>query len=552
MSRARGHDPNSPCTTNANSVSCPRTSGSLRGVEESIASALEGLGRPLAALQALKGERRVFLVGGTVRDIIMGRAPTDYDFAVSGSGIEFARMLARRLRASFVLLSEPDDQARVVYPGTRDSPGQRGQSRVFGARIPGQSPRKAGTVPVTLDFNGFGEQTILDDLKRRDFTINAIACEVEGPVQTQRPQRTRRAGRKQSASSGLRIADSGLLDPFDGRKAIAEQRIVPVSAQSLASDPLRLLRAIRFALELGFQVDSEVWQQARGVSLAGVAAERIGYELLRIMNCDRSLPHLERLSKLGFLHQLFPEAKPLLDYPELMKHSLGTYRKLEELTHRTSFFSQFEPEFQACVGLGPHFPALLKLAGLFHDIGKPETEFLNEKAEVHFYGHDALGAKYIQTIAGERLRLSRDDARVLKVLVDYHMRLHLLATGPELTDRAIRRYFRDLGDLWFGLMMVTFADGYATAGHTRHLETMFERMIALKREYDSKVKVKRLVTGDDLIALGLKPGPAFKTMLAELEELQVEGKIVSKEQGLEYVQTNLERLTAECPRTAER
>ena len=125
------------------------------------------------------------------------------------------------------------------------------------------------------------------------------------------------------------------------------------------------------------------------------------------------------------------------------------------------------------------------------------------------------------------------------MLVEFHMRLHLLATGPELTDRAIRRFFRDLKEQWFGLMLLTYADGFATAGQTRHLEQAFARIIALKREYDAVIKVDRLVSGDDLIAIGLKPGPAFKSILAELQELQVEGKITSTEQGLEYVKDNM-------------
>jgi tRNA nucleotidyltransferase/poly(A) polymerase len=336
-----------------------------------------------------------------------------------------------------------------------------------------------------------------------------------------------------------------LLDLFGGRKSIKEKRIRLVSDRALTSDPLRLLRAIRFALELGFEIEPEVFDQARLLSLAGTAAERIGYELLRIVNCDRSFPYIARLYELGLLHQILPEAKPLLDYKDVMQHSLGTYQKLEEMIHGASYFTRYEPEFKTYFGQDPQSAGLLKLVGLLHDIGKPETEFTNEKDEVHFYGHDALGGRYIRTIGLERLRLSRDRARAMKILVDQHMRLHLLATGPELTDRAIRRFLRNLGPHWFGLMMVTFADGFATAGHTLHLEEMFQRIIALKREYDAKIKVKRLVTGDDLIASGMTPGPAFKKILAELEELQVEGKIVSKEQGLEYVQTNLERLVAE-------
>jgi poly(A) polymerase len=465
-------------------------------VEQRIQAALDVLGRPYQTLLRLRAGNPAYLVGGTIRDILLGRTPVDFDFAVSGSGIDFARRLARSIHGSFVLLSEGDDQARVVW-------------------------RKQ----LILDFNGFADRTIEDDLLRRDFTVNAMAYPLTADP----------------------TVPAALLDPFRGQQALAEERLVPVSPRSLELDPLRLLRAFRFSLELGFRIDDEVIEQGKRISLEGIAAERIGYELLRIMDAPGSYAALARLQELGFLCQLFPPARPLLANPPLLKHSLGTYRKLEELIHEPSWFRQYEPEFTAFFAAQPHSRPLLKLAGLLHDIAKPETEFVNDHKEVHYYGHDGLGARHVERIARERLRLSRNDTRILKALVEFHMRLHLLATGPELTDRAIRRFFRDLKEQWFGLMMLTWADGFATAGQTRHLEQAFARIIALKREYDAVIKIDRLVTGDDLIAIGLKPGPAFKTILAELQELQIEGKIASTEQGLEYVKSNMDRLISGSP-----
>jgi tRNA nucleotidyltransferase/poly(A) polymerase len=141
----------------------------------------------------------------------------------------------------------------------------------------------------------------------------------------------------------------------------------------------------------------------------------------------------------------------------------------------------------------------------------------------------------VQVLGYERLKLSRNDVTLIRKLVKEHMRLHLLATSKELTDRAIRRFFRDLSDDWFGAMMIAWADGYATAGWTKHLETVFARMANLKRADDAKPKVERLVNGYDLIALGLTPGPKFKVILQELLDLQLEGKISTKEEGLKLV-----------------
>jgi tRNA nucleotidyltransferase/poly(A) polymerase len=475
-------------------------------IEQQIQAALDALGRPFQTLLRLSTGRQVFLVGGTIRDLLLKRNPADFDFAVSGSGVDFARRFARSIHGSFVLLSETDDQARVVW-------------------------RKQ----LILDFNGFADRTIEDDLGRRDFTVNAMAF----PLTADSRQPTADSRLLDSLPRSLAPSLPELLDPFHGRQALNDKLLKPVSPESLALDPLRVLRAYRFALELGFRIDDEVREQARRVSLENVAAERIGYEVLRILDCPGSYPVLVELEQFGFLRQLFPEAGPLFASQLLLRHSLLTLKKLDELIHDESWFTQYVPEFTTYFDAHPHRRPLLKLAGLLHDIAKPETEFINDKKEVHFYGHDGLGARHVEKLARERLRLSRLDARTLRMLVEFHMRLHLLATGPELTDRAIRRFFRDLKEQWFGLMLLTYADGFATAGQTRHLEQAFARIIGMKREYDAVIKVKRLVTGDDLIAAGLKPGPAFKSILAELQELQVEGKITSTEHGLEYVKDNM-------------
>jgi poly(A) polymerase len=195
----------------------------------------------------------------------------------------------------------------------------------------------------------------------------------------------------------------------------------------------------------------------------------------------------------------------------------------------------------------PFRRGLLKLAGLLHDVAKPETRFINTEGEVHFYGHDSLGARGAARVGRDRLRLSRAQTAMLSNLVAEHMRLHLLATAPDLTDRAVRRFFRDLGEDAFGMMILCFADGWATAGRTGHLEDTITRMIDQHRAEAAKLKVKRFVTGNELIALGLKPGPVFKVILQELEDLQLEGVISSTEQGLDYLKAHLPGLLAGKP-----
>jgi poly(A) polymerase len=436
-------------------------------------------------IQRLSGDRQIYLVGGTIRDIMMGSEPQDYDFSVSGSGVEFARSVSRKMRGALVVLDEEEDEARVV----RDD--------------------------IVYDFIGLDAGGITADLERRDFTINAMAVD---------------------------LGTGEFLDPFEGKKDVKRGIIRPTTAQSLIEDPLRILRGFRFALELDFSLHKDFTKLAKNISLADTAAERIGYEIIRIASTPHSFPMILKINQLGILKQLFPEAIKLIEDFDLWDHSLGTYNAVERLIEK-GFFKDLEPEYSQYFVL-PNRVALCKLAGLLHDVAKPDT-FLIKQGEVHFYGHDTMGAKMVEKIGRRRLRLSRHDTEILKKLVKEHMRLHLLATNPDLTDRAIRRFFRHLEDDWFGAMMIAWADGYATGGKTRHLEKAFIRMIELYRADNAKPKVERLVNGHDLIDLGMTPGPVFKLILQELLDLQLEGKITEKDAALKAAVEIAEKLSNE-------
>ncbi len=429
-----------------------------------------------------RGNRRLFLVGGTVRDALLNITPVDYDFLVSGSGITFARGLARRLKATFVLLSEKDDEARVIKDG------------------------------VIRDFVGFGKKDVLDDLRRRDFTINSMAID---------------------------CVTGEFIDPHHGREDINKGLIRLTSPDSLSIDPLRVLRGFRFVLDLDFDLSADFFPAARDIDLSGTAAERIGGEIIRITAAPRSFKVILKMNSIGLFKLIFPEAAKIIEDDQLWTHSLGTYEALENLV-RGGFFSKFEPYFSNYFR-DPHKVALLKLSGLFHDIAKPDT-IIVKKGEIHFYGHDTKGARTAQVLGRKRLKLSKPETSILHRLVKEHMRLHLLATGGELTDRALRRFFRDLGDEWLAAMMIAWADGYATAGYTRHLEGVFMRMFELKRADDARPTAERLVNGHDLIAMGLEPGPPFKIILQEIYDQQIEGKITTKEEGLVLAQQLAEKI----------
>lgn len=421
-------------------------------------------------------ENDFYLVGGTIRDIILNKEPLDFDFVVYGKGIEGAKIFGEKIRGKFIILSEKDDEARVVAYKT------------------------------TFDFKGLDRKTIINDLSERDFTINAIAFSVK---------------------------EKKLIDPYKGIRDLKNKKIRLTNDFVLHQDPLRILRAIRFACQLNFKIDKKIFEIGKEISLADVAKERINYELFQILASEVSYPYIKKLYDLKLLAQIFPLDPSFFKEKDLVTHSLKTYKKIEEIINTKEFFGQFSKEWEEYFSI-PHSKECLKLAGLFHDVAKPLTMKSSENGEVHFYGHEAIGTRMVKKVLKE-LRFSNDDIQHIAKLIFYHMRLHLLASAPILTDRAIRRFFRDLENYAFGLMILTYADGYATAGYTKHLERAIKRMIELKRKEEEEKKKIRLINGYDLIDLGLKPGPIFKKILQEIEELYFEGKVKNKEEAIEYV-----------------
>ncbi len=420
-----------------------------------------------------------YLVGGTIRDIILNKEPLDFDFVVNNSGIRGAKIFGEKIKGKFIILSEKDDEARVVAYKT------------------------------IFDFKGLNQKTIIDDLSERDFTINAIA---------------------------FSFKEKKLIDPFNGIKDLKNKKIRLTNNLVLHQDPLRILRAIRFACELGFKIDKKIFEIGKEISLVNIAKERISYEFLRILATNKSYFYIKKLYDIKLLAQIFPVDFSFFEEKYLVTHSLKTYKKIEEIINTKEFFGQFQKEWEEYFSI-PHSKEVLKLAGFFHDVAKPLTMKNSENGEIHFYGHETVGSKIIKKILKD-LKFSNEDIHHITKLIFYHMRLHLLASAPVLTDRAIRRFFHDLKNYAFGLMILTYADGYATAGYTKHLEKVIKRMIELKRKEEEEKKKVRLINGYDLIDLGLKPGPIFKKILQEIENLYLEGKIKNKEDAINYVKKN--------------
>jgi len=359
---------------------------------ERLREELQRTGIPVEHLAPEK--KRVYLVGGCIRDALLGRHIVDFDFVVEDSGINYAEDLARKVGGRFVPLKL--DEGRVVYKRS-----------------------------LVLDFSGLGTRKIEDDLRDRDFTINAMAVELQD----------------------LLHARWRILDPCSGMEDLSSKVIRTVAEDSLVKDPVRLLRAFRFASELDFVIEGNTMNALKlhRDLIRGVAGERISYELKLILQSDASWKQVDEMGEVSLLVTLFPELREmdtLLPEIELLTHSIASLRELEGLLSGTRESIDRLKPWSASYFHWKHRKPLLKLATLLHDIGKPNTLSSDKKGRVHFYGHDMLGEKLLHPILKERLRLSNAEVEAITRLVRYHMRPHLLGREEELTPRAMRRFPR--------------------------------------------------------------------------------------------------------------
>ena len=458
----------------------------------------------------------MYVAGGPVRDWLLGVAAKDLDFTMPTDAVACAREVGALLGGTFVLLDAGEDVARVVWQG------------------------------LTLDFSGFRNHstTIEDDLGQRDFTINAMAVPL-APV------------------TGA-LAALTVIDPCDGAADLAKKCIRTPALANLLADPLRLLRAYRFAAALDFAIEprTETAIAAHGELLVEAAMERVAYELGLIMGSPRGWQTISRMAQTGLLWVVFPElvsgrglAQPASHHLDVFEHSLEALRCLEKILLEPETYFPGQGGLFSEVVQGRR-AALLKWAALFHDLGKPETHRLIEE-KITFYNHDQAGAAIFEGIAA-RLHWAKDDRNRVARLIGLHMwPFHLgnarLRTG--ITRKACLRLVKAVDDDLASLFLLAMADSLAGQGVGKP-EGMEENLAALMREvhgvyaeYIQPVFASPpLVTGRDLIDLfGLEPGPVFKEILDGLVTAQVEGLVADREQGLAWVRMFLEAGASATP-----
>jgi poly(A) polymerase len=451
--------------------------------------------------------QQIYLVGGPVRDLLTGRQDIkDIDLLMASDSEDTARTFADAIGGSFFFLDEARKITRVV--------------------------KKADSDTLQFDFSNFEGPDLHSDLGRRDFTMNAMALDLRDFI----------------AQRSL----DGLIDLFHGRQDVQKKLIRVTKPEVLDEDPLRLLRAARFAATLGFTIESRTADHIRDRAklVTEPSPERIRDEVFLILAERNAEQHLTLMDSLGLLSPVFPELEPLRGLTpgmyhvhDVLTHSLKTAGYMDSVLddlqnispeHTPAVLSHLEEHLENFVSR----KAALRFACLLHDIAKPET--LSEKdGHIRFHGHDNLGADKAAFIC-RRFRLSRETEKAVTRVIKQHMRLFNLSTPAGPSRNALYRYCRDLGDALPESLILAQADARATREimpKEKYTDTIKPMATVLDYYYSHflKAEVKPLVTGQDLIDRGLKPGPRFREILEDIKERQVEGTLKDRLQALDYL-----------------
>lgn len=472
-----------------------------------------------------------YLVGGTVRDWLLGRPSQDLDLAVAGDALILTRTLADELGAAYVPLDMEHATARAVL----------------------RRPR------ICIDIARLRGETLAADLTARDFTVNAMAVRLEDAL-SDAPE---------------------LIDPLGGQIDLRARRIRAISEAAFQDDPLRLLRAVRLAAELSFDIEpqTQAWIAGHAAAIGVPAAERVRDELVRIFVWPGTPGALRLLDELGLLPPLLPElvagkgvVQPAIHQWDVFEHLVRTVEQMEHLLGMLGVPSQrraigvpkgedsslaaayaqvqeclapFVPQLRAhlrarLVGDRPRF-ALLKLVALLHDIGKPETRSVDDAGKIHFYHHEQVGAKMVAGIL-RRLHFGNREVKIGHTVTFHHMRPKWLAGVGKATRRAIYRFFRDTRASGVDVILLSMADTLAIravptelAGWEAQLDITHRLLEAWFRKRDSLVSPPALVRGTELIeSFNLEPGPVIGELLEAIREAQAVGRVTNREEALAF------------------
>jgi poly(A) polymerase len=462
---------------------------------------------------------RAYLVGGFIRDWMLDRETSDIDFTINGDVYPVAEELAQSVGGTVVLLDNVNKIARVVA--------------VIDKR------------KWQCDFGAF-YQGIEEDLHRRDFTIDAMAIDLNDFV-----------------NNCFRI-----IDPFKGQEDIVRRQVKSVTEEVFKDDPARLLRAVRIAAELGFIIESATENLMRTFSdlTKYVAGERLRSELVRLLNSRFAGHWLQYLDRLNILTELIPELRlmknieqPKEHYWDVFEHSVQTVNAVEfilgegDWNYSTSKVLESFPvikDIEAHLGMevssDSNRKVLLKLGCLLHDVAKPQTKNTDKDGRIRFIGHGREGANTAAEILN-RLRFSNKETKTVKNLVSYHLRpVQMANTGCMPTGRAVYRFFRDAGDDSMDILYLAFADYLAARGPNLDVEEwkqhcfLVEHILKVHHNQEYVTLPVKLIDGNDVMeVLSLTSGPLVGKLLTLVREAQAVGEVQTREEAIAYIRREM-------------
>ncbi len=464
---------------------------------------------------------RAFVVGGWVRDTLLGRKTHDIDFAVDGNGLEIARHVAEKLQGKFVPLDDVNRIGRVVF-----------------------SDQIGTAVNSIFDFASLVGSNIEADLGHRDFTINAVAAV--------------------PASSGESVT---LIDPYHGITDLHRKKIKVTNPQVFAADPIRLLRAVRLAAQLEFKIEEETENKVREYAslIFQVAGERLRDELVALLSLPASGKYLGRLDELGLLTTLMPEleAGRVTDQPRdhqwpVLRHSIETVKAFDFLIRESHWEytdidilkdvpwnDEIAAYFNEEISYISNRKVVLRLAAVLHDIAKPQTRTAEPNGKIRFLGHANAGAEVVCLIL-ERLRFTNREIKFIELAVKYHLRPTQMG-WPELpTDRAIYRFYRDTAEASLGILFLSLSDYLSMRGSAfvvddwrKHTE-MTSYILSKKNEMPTQSRM--LIDGYDIMSIfDLVPGRRVGELKEIIREAQAAGQIKTRQQAVDYLKEFIQK-----------
>jgi len=460
----------------------------------------------LKLIKKLSGDERIYVVGGWLRDKLLGRLNRDLDIASLKDPLRLAKKFANKVKGKLIILDKNNKIYRVILKGHKEL--------------------------EYVDFAKMKGPDIFSDLPKRDFTINSFAAEI-------------------SANGGLETSKP--IDPCSGTRDLKKKLVRMTCPQSFKDDPLRMLRAFRIASELGFKIEpltaSAIKRDAKLIVKS--APERTRDELTRIFSNDHSAEWVSLLDRSTLLEQLLPEITPMKRsarkfyfHPNgLWQHCFETLESIESIfLELNKYFGIERPQIEAHLreplSAGTDRKILLKYVALLHDCAKPECA-KRCAGKTRFLGHEKGGAAKIGKIFA-RLKMGKKETQIAKLLVENHMRPVSLSQTGTVTQRASFRLFRDIGANTPDLLLLALADWHSykriKTGKSKNLkmqEAVLKELISRYYAHLKKLDTPKIIDGNIIMNnLKLEPGPIIGQLLRLVAEAQALGKINTKAEAL--------------------